>query len=347
AMRLLNAVLLYASLLMFYQLLTKLVNNTRALAGTIFLGCYWLAFKGLPVLMTETFVFFLITAILLVAEKYFRSEGSATKYLLLLGFLLGYLCITKFLFGYLILTMVLITGIQSLRGKALYRKAFRVSLLAFLFTIPYLFYTWSLTGRVFYWSNAGGSNLYWMSSPAEKEWGDWFNEDLEPNGSVDGVVTGAAESLQKDHRKDMDELKQLTGVAKDELFKQKAIENIRNHPGKFLRNWLANTSRLLFNFPYSYRKLGPGLLFNMLPHLIALGLAIPLVIRARKQGVKLPFFLRYMLLLVLIYFAASTLLSALIRMFYVVFPVIACTMVYLWFRISSLGAEGKDDGNIG
>lgn len=346
-LRLLNAGLLYASLLLFYQLMIKLVSRNKALAGAIFLGCYWLAFKGLPVLMTETLVFFLITAALLAAEKYFRNEGKATGSLLLLGFLLGYLCLTKFLFGYVMVVMILFTAVQWLRGKVLYKKALYASLLAFLFTIPYLLYTWNLTGRAFYWSNAGGANLYWMSSPVAGEYGDWFNEELEPNWSVDGIVPGAAEQLQKNHGRDMAELKQLSGVAKDDLYKKKAWENIRQHPGKFLGNWLANTGRLIFNFPYSYRKTGPGLLFNALPHLLALLLAIPLIRRARQKKLEIPFFLRYMLLLVLIYFAGSTLLSALIRMFYVVFPVLAVALVYLWDRTAGRETPRPADVNIG
>jgi hypothetical protein len=338
-LRLLNAVWLYASLLIFYKLLTRILSLKTAIAGTTLLGMYWLAWKGLPVIMTETFVFFLITVILYAAQKYFENEGSSTKQLLLLGFMMGYLCLTKFLFGYTIIALMLFSALQWARGKDWYRKAFQVSLLAFLFTVPWLIYTYSLTGRVFYWSNSGGANLYWMSSTATGEWGDWFNENLEPNGSVDGSVDGAAEQLQKNHGQDMQELLQHTGIAKDDLYKQKAIENIRKHPGKFLKNWMANTSRLLFNFPYSYRKTGPGLLFNALPHILTLLLAIPLLIRARKRKIRLPFFLQFLLILVLIYFAGSTLLSALIRMFYIVFPVIACTLLFLWQRTAEAGKE--------
>lgn len=346
-LRLLNAFWLYGSVLLFYKLLMKLVSARKALTGAILLGCYWLAWKGLPVVMTETFVFFLITAILFVAENYFRNEGRSRKQLLLLGFLLGYLAITKFLFAYVLIAMIFFCAFNWMRGKALYKQAFTATLLAFLFTIPYLLYTWNLTGRPFYWSNAGGANLYWMSTPVPGEWGDWFNEDLQPNWSVDGIVPGAEEKLQRDHGADMAELKQYTGLAKDDLYKQKAFNNIRNHPMSFGKNWVANTGRLLFNFPYTYRKTGPGLLFNMLLHLIVMLLAIPLIIRARRQKLALPFFLQFTLALVLIYFAGSTLLSALIRMFYVVFPVIACALVYLWHRTEKPGSSQEELGNIG
>lgn len=338
-LRLFNAVWLYLSLLIFYRLLTRMVKLQTAIAGTCLLGMYWLAWKGLPVLMTETFVFFLITAMLYLAHGYFERERNDGKQLLLLGSLIGYLCLTKFLFAYSVIALLFLSGLQWLRGKMLYKKAFKVCVLAFLFTLPWLIYTYSLTGRIFYWSNSGGANLYWMSNPVAGEWGDWFSESLEPNGSVDGTVPDAAQQLQKNHGEDMKELLQYTGVAKDDLYKKKAIHNIRQYPGKFLINWMANTSRLLFNYPYSYRKTGPGLIFNMLPHLLTLLIAFPIVNRARKLKVSLPFFLRFALLLVLIYFAASTLLSALIRMFYVVFPVIACTMVYLWQK-SHQGRQG-------
>ena len=329
-LRLLNAVWLYASVWIFYDVCRKLVSPSHALAGALLLGCYWLAWKGLPVIMTETFVFFLITATIRAAHNYFTTPGKAIGKLLLLAFLLGYVCISKLLFGYVLLVITLITAFFAFRGNPQYKKAFPAVLLAWMVVLPYLAYTWSLTGRVFYMGNSGGASLYWMSNPVKGEYGDWFNENLEPNWSVDGVQSGAETILKQNHQHDLDLIKSFTGVEKDDAFKRMAIENIKTYPGAFLKNWLANTGRLLFNFPYSYRKPGPGLLFNGLPHLLMILFAIPLLLYARKHSIKLPFFIRFLLLFVLIYFLGNTLLSAYIRMFYVVFPVLALALVWIW-----------------
>ncbi len=177
----------------------------------------------------------------------------------------------------------------------MYRKAFQVTLLAFLFTVPWLIYTYSLTGRVFYWSNSGGANLYWMSSSATGEWGDWFNENLEPNGSVDGSVEGAAEQLQKNHGEDMQELLQHTGTAKDDLYKQKAIEQYQGASRKIPEELDGQYQPPPVQFSvFVPGILGLGYFFNCLPHVLTLLLAIPLLIRARKQKIRLPFFLQFL-----------------------------------------------------
>ena len=74
--RLLNACFLYLSVVIFYKLMEKLVSTRLALYASIMLGCYWLAWKGLPVIMTETFVFFLITSITWLAWKVIFSISA-------------------------------------------------------------------------------------------------------------------------------------------------------------------------------------------------------------------------------------------------------------------------------
>jgi hypothetical protein len=41
--------------------------------------------------------------------------------------------------------------------------------------IPYLVYTYSNAHRIFYWSDSGGSQLYWMASGQSSDLGDWHN----------------------------------------------------------------------------------------------------------------------------------------------------------------------------
>src|SRR5688572_15661399 len=53
AIRLLNAIFLYFSIVLFYKLMSKLVSPKPALYAAIAVGCYWLAWKGLPLIMTE------------------------------------------------------------------------------------------------------------------------------------------------------------------------------------------------------------------------------------------------------------------------------------------------------
>lgn len=328
--RLLNALFLYLSIVIFYRLMVKLVSPKLALYAAVILGFYWLAWKGLPIIMTEPLVFFLITSIAYTAYSAFNEQRLINRNVLLLSFLLGYLSITRFLFGYVLLAGIVICLIAwIIRRRPDYNKATLVFILAFIVTLPWLLYTWSLTGRVLYWGNAGGTTIYWMSNPADGEWGEWFNANLEPNESIDGNMPDAKQRLEANHRAETNELLKQVGVARDDLYKKIAWENIKNHPGKYAKNWMANVGRLLFNYPYSYRQQGIGTYLNMIPNIFLVAAMVFLFIPTVRMRKQLPFFIKFLLLVAGIYFAGSTLISATIRMFYILFPILAVWLFYV------------------
>jgi 4-amino-4-deoxy-L-arabinose transferase-like glycosyltransferase len=340
--RLLNAVFLYLSVVLFYRLMSKLVSPKLALYAAIVLGCYWLAWKGLPVIMTETFVFFLVTEIAWSAYKSFGEEQLLTRRTYMLAFLLGYLALTRFLFGYVLLGALLLSGSMWLwKRKNEYKKSVVVLAFALVVTLPWLIYTYSLTGRVFYWGNSGGTTLYWISNPNEGEWGEWFNTQLEPNESVDGNVPGAHEKLEANHRQIINEIIQHKGVERDDAYKRKAFENIRNHPGKYVKNVVANVGRLLFNYPQSYRKQGIGTYLNMLPNMFLVVAMVFLFIPSIRLCNKFPFFIKFLMMVAVIYFCASCLISGTIRMFYILFPVLALWLFYAWSQTYKLSLSSR------
>lgn len=335
--RLLNAIFLYFSLVLFYRLMSKLVSQRVALFAAIAMGCYWLAWKGLPLIMTETFVFFLVTEIAWASYKCFGEKKLFGRYTFQLGFFLGYLALTRFLFGYVLLAALLLSIVLWIwKKKVEYKKSVIVFLFALIVTLPWLIYTYSLTGRVFYWGNSGGTTLYWISNPNEGEFGEWFNTQLEPNGSIDGVTPGAHEKLEANHRHILNEIVQHKGVERDDAYKQKAFENIRNHPGKYVRNVLANISRLLFNYPQSYRPFGIGTVLNALPNLLLLIAMIFMLRPTIRSWKQVPFFIKFLMMVAVIYFAGSSLISGTIRMFYIIFPILALWIFYVWGHLPYL-----------
>ena len=213
-----------------------------------------------------------------------------------------------------------------------YKRSLLVFTFALLFTLPYLFYTYSLTGRFFYWSNAGGTTIYWMSTPYAEEFGDWFNADLQPNGSIDGSAENAQQKLIENHQQHHNKILRYTGVERDDAFKRKGFENIRNYPVKYFKNWIANIGRLLFNYPQSYRKPGIGMYLNMIPNMFVVVLGALLIVPAFKISRNIPFFMKFLMLLCLIYLAGSSLVSAMIRMFYIIVPIIGLWLAYVSSR---------------
>ena len=45
----------------------------------------------------------------------------------------------------------------------------------------------------------------------------------------------------------------VSGIERDDRFKELALKNIKNNPIKFLRNCLANQGRMWFRYPFSFR----------------------------------------------------------------------------------------------
>jgi hypothetical protein len=200
--------------------------------------------------MTESLSAYLVAA---AAYHYLASlhperDGARTQ-LALAGSHLGYLALTKVFFGYAAAAALAagLAGTAILRalGRRGVPPAFRngalASALALLFCLPYLAYTYRLTGKPFFWSNSGGSQLYCMTVPEDHLLGDWLHFDA-VRASPEFFGTQAAFFR---------EVSTLDYVARDQAFKDAALRNMREHPGKYFRNWRANLNRMVFGYPVS------------------------------------------------------------------------------------------------
>jgi hypothetical protein len=206
------------------------------------------------------------------------------------------------------------------------RRTIYITLIGLLFTLPYLGYTYSLTGRIFYWSSFGGNNLYWMSSPYEGEWGSWHDYK---HFKVDSKLLKNAEEYFKEyHENDLESILQQKGLEQDDAFKEAAVRNIQSYPKKYLLNCVSNLSRMIFNFPYNYKLQTPRTLirlpWNGLLVVLALFSLIPTILNWRK----LSYSIRLLLFFTIIYLGGSIFGSAETRMFTIVVPVFI-----LWISI--------------
>ena len=229
-----------------------------------------------------------------------------------------------------------------------YRRVAFILLVAFVTTSPYLMYTYQLTGRVFYWGTSGGNNLYWMSSPFEREHGDWLPTPKYDSSilgktregesrslisvaikNVDSYTPGMEDSIRTNHQKNYEVINRYKGVEKDDAYKSITIDNIKSHPGKYLINWFSNVGRILFNFPYSYTYQKPTTLLRLpLTGILVVFIfycLIPTVINWRK----IPFPIRFMLFFIFIYLGVSSLASAETRMLTVVVPMLLVWIAFV------------------
>lgn len=320
--RVLNALLLFTSLLISFQTISLYASRKQALFYSVALGLYYPVFEMLHRLYTECLTWFLISLVVYLFLKYFKQSSKSPKYIALTSLAIAFLALTKVIFGYVIVAMLIISLFLCLIPN--FRSAGKKSTLIFLFSLvfclPYLFYTYSLTNKVFYWANSGGMSLYTMSSPFEDELGDWKNNVY--------LMTSP------NHSAFADSIYQLNPLERDEAFKTKAIENIKNHPTKYLKNWTANVNRFLFSFPFSHtnQTMKLNLFANMFIIVFILLAGVFAIIRYKR----IPTEIILLLLFALIYSFGSSLVSTYLRMFYISVPFWIVFISYVFTNIVSI-----------
>ena len=238
-----------------WAILRPFVRASWNLVAVVALGFYQPLVSHLPLLYTEVVCCFLMTGWMYHA---LRSQ-TGSFHTLIAGSYLGVLCLTKVIFGVGLLVFIVISF-----GLWVYRRAdalavyLRVSLLALALCIPYLSYTYHLTGRWLYWSSAAGNNFYWLTSPYREESGDWYHQGWVHNNPVlrahhESIFDYTSGLIDNPSLSEREQLFNLSTPQSADVFLQAGLRNIRTHPAKFAGNYLANLSRLLFDVPTSVR----------------------------------------------------------------------------------------------
>jgi len=323
-----NAFLYYLSIVWIYKILLKFISYRKAFIFSIFLAINLNAIIMTVLVMAEPLSVFLVTGLIYLIVKTF--ENPQKKYLVLSGFVLGYIALTKFIFAYVLLIMLIAFFLFWLfnRRNTYYQKSLKILLISFVTILPYLAYTYSLTGKLFYIGNSGGQQLYWMSTPYADEYGDWRYPYLNSKEPLIKRAHSFDAIFKNRHINDIKialnnpKHSLLFGTEQDSVFKSLAINNITSHPIKYLINCMSNTGRLFFNFPYSYALQSPVELilmpFNMILAVLVLLCLIPTLINWKK----ISFALRFLILFAWLYLFASTLVSAYPRMLVVITPIL-------------------------
>ena len=325
AAKLLNALLLFMAILYFHGTLRFYIKERPALYFSYLLGVYLPFLRWVHLLLTEELALFLMRGFLFHFCKLYRSGKTRWGQLAIASLYLAYLALTKIFLGYVILSVLLFSIALYLwkRGSALKRTVL-VSFLALICCSPYLVYTYSLTGKVFYWGNLGGSYLYWISNPNESELGAWFNpqEVLENPGQ------------SEPHVRFFQELERLPTIQQDDELKRRAFYNITHYPRAFLRNWLANVGRLLFNYPYAYDRQKLSTYFYVIPNMCLFVLSMLLIyptIRGRKL---IPYEIHATTFFSVLYLGGTSLVSGVSpRQSMIIVPVLLLWIVFILMRV--------------
>lgn len=338
-----NAVLKYLTIVFLYKAARHYISPKTSLIIASAWGLYFLSFRELPTICTEPLTAFLITFLAFSVIRAFRLR--TTKYIWLSGCALGFLILTKAIFSYVLLSLLFIYGIGFLLSRTRLSAVFEkknigrmlsILVIAFLFVSPYIVYTYRLTGKIYYFADSGGMQLYWMSTPFEYEYGEWHDDDLErkKNNLCNDTF------LVVNHQKDMDYVNQFTGFERDDAYKKLAIENIKKHPLKYIRNCFANSGRLLFTFPDSYQLQDDRDLMRVyINSFFWVGMIVASLLAVRNTR-RLTFDMIFIAILIFSYFAFSVLVSAMLRFFYVMVPLMLLWMAYIFSRTITFKSPG-------
>ncbi len=328
--KLLNALLLFGAVFYFYKTLLFYGKEKYAMFLSYLLGIYPPYLIYLHLLLTEILSIFLICGFMFHLCKLYYDGKNLKSHLFFASFYLAYLVLTKIFFAYVILAGILFfLALYFWKRKSGTKKALLIYLFALVFCLPYLFYTYSLTNKIFYWGSSGGQSLYWMSTPYGNEFGDWHDFD----------TIGSNPNLEK-YQKFSDELNSISSIQRDDRLKKEAIRNITQNPVKYLNNLAANIGRMLFNYPYSYTYQKMSTYFYIIPNMFIVVFSIICLCPYYIYRRLIPGEVHYLIIFFLFSFWGSSLVSAYPRQFTILVPILILWMVSVLTR--TIKVELKD-----
>jgi 4-amino-4-deoxy-L-arabinose transferase-like glycosyltransferase len=367
---LMNAVFNYLTIVFLFKALQQIIPFKPALIFSLFFACYSNSLEFIALIYSESLTLFLVSLMVFFLIKAFNPDNiiKAKKYIILCGFVIGYLALTKIIFGYVLLLMLAGSGLLWIvnRKSINYRKIVFILLVGLATTLPYLIYTYHLTGRLFYWGTSGGNNLYWMSTPYKGEYGNWipdpkFDSTLVSTGNNFQLIPerggeinlknrinntpGSEDSLDQHHKKDYEEIYKYTGIERDDVYRKLVMNNIKSHPGKYIENCISNIGRMLFNYPYSYTFQKPGTLLRLPLNGIIIVFTLFCLVPTLVNWGKLIVPIRFMLFFILLYFGGSILGSAETRMFTVIVPILLFWIAYISTKSIKLKLKFNENSN--
>ena len=350
--KLFNALLLFFAIVYFKKTIDLFTNNKYSILLVYMLGLYPPIIRYVPLLYSEPLAYFLFCGMAYHFCKLFLKEQINWKQVFIASFFLAFLVLTKIIYlqvifvSFLFLTVILIWKKNNESKKSLL-----VLLGGLILIAPYLFYTYSLTGKAFYVGTGGGEILYHRSTPFENEFGSWFSKEDVLYGQDKGYVPTSdvyddLSQLSKNHREFYLSLESMSHMERDSAFKAAAIQNMKDHPVKYFKNTIANIGRFVFHYPFSYRSQTLNTYGFMLPNVILLFLWVlslyPFFL-ARKQ---FPYAIQALMVFSLIYAGGIILLDARARHSLIMAPALILFFGYVYTRIVTIKIDKEVKGTV-
>lgn len=325
--RILNAFFFVAAVVFFYKTLRFYLKPKKAMALAYLFGLYPPALNYMIGILSESLTLLLVCGFLYYFIRLHKETSKRTLHIILSASFLGMLTLTKVIFGYVILPLlVFLLVLLLLKRSNKVKHSLFVIIGSFMLCVPYLAYTYSVTKKAFLWGTGGGEVIYWRSSPVSNELGNWISEKhILGNDQSEHFSTA---ELSKNHIAFFKKLAPLTNVQRDSAFKARALENIKKHPIKYLKNTGISASRLFFNYPYSYTPQKMSSLFYMIPNMFLMVFLLLAIYLALINRNRIPFEVWFCALIAFIFLGGLTLLDGRVRHFLPMLPVLLFCIAY-------------------
>ncbi|MBW8040463.1 MAG: hypothetical protein FVQ85_10725 [Planctomycetes bacterium] len=322
--KMLNPVFIFLAVCFIYSALRNYMSEKTALFFTYLFGLYPPFYAELWLLLTEPFALMLVSLFAFLTIKWYSS--GRYRYMLLAAVICALIALTKVFFGYVASVALLLSMVLS-KWSPISRKTVPIYAIALLLCVPYLLYTYSLTGKLFCWANWGGYTLYWNYTSHPDDLGGWKSpEDI------------ATRPELAHHRPFFEKLQKLDCVERDRLMKKKAIENIINNPRKAALNYVCNLGRLFLNFPFSYKYQHPRTLLYMVPNTLVVGAILLSLYPLIKLRRFLPPAIVHACAVSVVYVAGHSLLLAGARYLCTIMPFIFIILTYTFTNLIRIQA---------
>jgi hypothetical protein len=337
--RVANAFFLFGALIALFASFRRFMADGPATAAAFLVGMYPPLFNDALNAQTEVLTFLLISLCALCVLNVSKNNRLHKPVALAAIFAFAFLALTKILFGYVLLVALVVSAGAGIVFKRKYWMHMSAVLLGSLIVCaPWLGYTWSKTGKVFYWGTPGELSLYWMSTPFSGEYGDWHAPE----------EFAVQPELALHHKAFFDSLSRFDPIRRNNILRSTAIHTIMTHPAKYAGNVALNMGRMLFSFPFSYTPQKTSTLVFVLSNLWIVAFFPVALIATLRRWHSVPDEIKLLLLLVGIAFGGSALMSAYVRQFTVLTPV-----VFIWFafvnarlinvRLAGFQSDARED----
>lgn len=337
-LKVLNALFVFIGVVYFMKTIAFFTKERYAMGFAYLIGLYPPLLRYMPLIYSEPFSFMIICALFFHIFKLYRSKNFEWKQISIASFYLGLLILTKIIFLQVIALSLLIIGALFLFNRK--KQNIKMALVlvgGFLLIIPYTLYAYSLTGKPLYLGTGGGEILYHRSTPYENEWGNWFSMDDAINGeNLDykpNNVYHDLNRLSKNHHDVFSKISSLSHIEQDSALKSIAIENMKAHPKKYMKNTVSNVGRLLFHYPFSYREQNMNAYGYMIPNMFILVLWILSLYPAFIARKHIPFELLAATIFTLIYACGIIVADGRGRNFVIMVPALILFSAYIYTNV--------------